>query len=313
MVPDSRREEQPLQVLVVGAGAIGGFYGARLAQAGAQVSVVVRSDFDIIRREGFHFDSIDGDFTFRPEAVYGSPVECPTPPDLLIIATKALPEIDLIGLIRPVVGENTTLLLIQNGIHIEAPIAEAFPDNTLISGLAFICVNKTAPGRIRHLCFGRLAIGRYPQGNAPMTERLARLFESVNVPCSITDDVMEARWRKLVWNAPFNPISVLAGGVTTREMLSTPESISVIRAVMEEVLAIAAADGYPLEKELVQKNIDDTHAMEPYKTSMLLDYESGRTMEVEAILGNALRLADHYELKAPHLRTLHALLSLAAR
>ena len=125
---------------------------------------------------------------------------------------------------------------------------------------------------------------------------------------ALTDAVQRERWRKLVWDAPFNPISVLGGGVTTREILSDPEGAALSKVVMEEVMALAAADGCALPPEVVQKNLDDTLRMAPYKTSMCLDFERGRPLEVEAILGNAVRLARRLGVRTPHLDTLYTLL-----
>jgi 2-dehydropantoate 2-reductase len=130
------------------------------------------------------------------------------------------------------------------------------------------------------------------------------------VVCEVSEDVVTARWRKLVWNAPFNPISVLGGGADTKTMVENPESLELARKVMEEVCLIAAAAGHPLPGEIVQQNIDGTRAMAPYKSSMLVDFEAARPMEVEAILGNGLRVAKRHGVDAPHMESLYGLLKL---
>lgn len=298
------------KVLVVGAGAVGAYYGAKLAQAGAEVAVVCRSDYAQVAAAGYRFDSIDGPFAFRPAAVYPSVAACPAPPELLLVCTKVLPELDTAALIRPLVGPQTTILLLQNGVEIEEPVARAFPGHELLSGLAFICVSRVAPGVVRHLCFGRLVVGRYPGGESPTAQRLAAGFQQTGVSCTVSADIVGARWRKLVWNAPFNPISVLGGGLDTRAILANPAGRALARAVMEEVCRIATALGHPLGEEVVVKNLADTEVMEPYRTSMLLDHQAGRPLEVEAILGNALAAARRVNLPAPRLETLYALLKL---
>lgn len=296
-------------VLIVGAGAIGSYYGGRLQQAGARVSVVCRSDYDVVRSNGLRIESTDGDFHFAPDAVVHSVEEAPGAVDYLIVTTKVLPEIDVAALIRPAVSPNTTLVLLQNGINIEVPVQEAYPEHLLISALAFICVSRTAPGHVIHQDFGRLVLGRYPAGDAPEVDALAGLFQTANINCTVDSDVVRARYAKLLWNAPFNPISVLGGQLSTREMLTSPPCRELVQAVMNEVIALSCAAGHPLDPALIEKNMTDTERMTPYKTSMLLDFENGRPLEVDAILGNALALAEKLGVATPRMKTLHALLA----
>jgi 2-dehydropantoate 2-reductase len=300
-----------VHIVIAGAGAIGGFYGGKLAQAGAGVSVVCRSDYDVVRKNGFEIASPSGDFKFIPEKVLRRASDYGRFPDYVIVATKVLPELDTGRLIRDVVGPETVIVLIQNGVDIEAPVVEAFPDNEIVSGLAFIAVSRVGPGKIRHLDYGRLTLGGFPSGTSERVKVLGDLLLAADVPVEITPDVVRARWQKLVWNAPFNPISVLAGGVDTAQMLGSPEVAKLAREVMEEVCATAKAVGHELPADVVQRNIDGTLVMKPYKTSMLLDFEAGRPMEVEAILGNAVRAARRCKVSVPRLESLYALLQLA--
>lgn len=297
-----------MDVLVVGAGAIGGYYGGRLAQSGACVSVVARSDYDMVAKEGIRIFSPAGDYHFRPARVVRSAGELGRFPDVILVALKVLPEIPTADLIRDAVGPETTVVLIQNGVDVERPVADAFPRNEILSGLAFICVHRTAPGTVVHQDYGRLVLGRYPCGPSPKAEKLAERFRQVGVPCEVSEDVVTARWAKLVWNAPFNPMSVLCGGASTQDILAHEETTRLVRAVMEEVCAVAAADGHPLPEDVVERMIADTRKMTPYKTSMLLDFEAGRPMEVEAILGHAVRIARRHNVSVPHMETFYALL-----
>ena len=293
MEEDRRGGDKPaaLRILVIGTGAVGGFYGARLAQAGAEVSVVARSDYDAVAAQGIHVQSDSGDTWFVPRKVLRSAVEYGEEADVVLVATKVLPVVDTPRLVGGAVGRGTSILLVQNGIDIEEPVRRAFPDNEILSGLAFIAANRIGPGRILHLDYGRLTLGRYPSGPSPTAESIRSLLESAGVPCTVTQDVVTARWQKLVWNAPFNPVSVLAGGVDTRTILESEESTRLVRAVMEEVCRLAAAAGHPLPADVIEQNIQGTRVMKPYMTSMLLDFENRRPMEVEAILGNAVRIA----------------------
>jgi 2-dehydropantoate 2-reductase len=218
-----------------------------------------------------------------------------------------------VEIIRDAVGPETAIILVQNGIGIDEPVAAAFPRNEVIGAVAFIAVSRTGPGRILHADYGRLVLGRFPAGTSTRVQRLAELFQVAGVPCEVTDDIVTARWRKLVWNAPFNPISVLGGSVDTKTMVEMGESIDLARATMEEVLRIAAAAGHPVPPDVIDHNFEGTRAMKPIKTSMLADLEAGRPMEVEAIVGNALRTARRHGVQAPHLETLYTLLKLVER
>ena len=298
------------RILVVGTGAIGGFYGGKLAQAGASVSTLCRSDYELVKSKGIIVTSTLGDFHFTPEKVIRNLSQYGPSPDYILVGLKVLPEIDTAKIIKEVVGAETAIVLLQNGVEIEEPVAQAFPDNEIISGLAFICATRTSPGHIDHTDFGRLVIGRFPAGKSARAEELATLFNDSGVVCEVSEDVVTARWRKLVWNAPFNPISVLGGGVDTKTMVENPESLELARKVMEEVCLIAAAAGHLLPEEVVQQNIDGTRAMAPYKSSMLVDFEAARPLEVEAILGNGLRVAERHGVSAPHMESLYGLLKL---
>ncbi|MBF0429512.1 MAG: 2-dehydropantoate 2-reductase [Magnetococcales bacterium] len=307
---NSLESQEAPTLLVVGTGAVGGFYGAKLAQAGVQVSTVHRSDFDTVSQNGIHIDSIDGDLHFIPHRVLRRVADCQTPPDYLLVTLKALPDLEIAKIIEPVVGPKTVIILLQNGLGVESPVAHAFPENTLISALAFICVQRVAPGRIRHLCFGRITIGCHPEGPSPAVTQLARLFQSAHIPCHVTESPAMARWSKLVWNASFNPISVLAGNATTKEMLDLPESVELIRNIMKEVINIARATGHPLSDGLIEENLQATRQMQPYHTSMALDFMAGRPLETEAILGTAIRIGRKAGIATPCMEGVYALLKL---
>lgn len=298
-----------IRVLVIGAGAIGAFYGALLAQAGAEVSVVCRSDYDQVKQHDFIINSQAlGCWNFSPANVLKDVSDFKGSPDYILLCTKVIPSLNRVALIRSAVGPNTAIVFIQNGVEIEQEIIEAFPNNEIISGLAFICCNRVGPGEILHLAYGRLALGNLPNGISRKTVQLCELFNQAGIECGASEDIVTGRWQKCVWNAPFNPLSVLSGGLQTLDILQTQEPF--VRSIMHEVCTIAAASGHPLPADIVDANIENTYAMPPYKTSMLLDYENGHPMETEAILGNPLRAAKRLGIAAPHLGSVYALMKL---
>lgn len=297
------------KVLVIGAGAIGGFYGALLAKAGAEVSVVCRSDYAHVKKHGFSINSeVLGNWHFMPSQVLQQADDYEGSADYVVLCAKVIPSLDRVALLRPAVKRHTTLVFIQNGVEIEKELQAAFPDNEIISGLAFICCNRLGPGEIKHLAYGRLALGTLSGGVSDYTATLCKLFNQSGIECNASENIVTDRWKKCVWNAPFNPLSVLSGGLMTCDILQAQEAL--VRNIMQEICNIAAARGHALPANIIDLNIESTYAMPPYKTSMLLDFENGNPMETEAILGNALRAAKRVGVACPHLETIYALMKL---
>jgi 2-dehydropantoate 2-reductase len=302
-------EKKIPRVLVVGAGGVGAYFCGRLALGEAEVSVVCRSDYEAVKNTGFKVKSIAGDFDYIPAGVYRNASEYPGEPDYLFVTLKVLPETNVPELIRPAVGRNTVIVLVQNGVEIEKTVVETFPDNQLISGIAYIGVFREGQGIIRHQGGGSLRFGLYPKGEAESLDKLIGLFNNAGVKCEKTDCIVRTRWEKLLWNAPFNPISVLGGCIDTKVMMDDPNIAALAENVMREICMVSEARGYKLDEKLVDWNLEYTRNFPPYKTSMLADYENGRPMEVGAILGNVVRAADEENVNIPHIRTLFALLN----
>ncbi len=298
-----------MKVLVIGAGAIGGFYGALLAKQGAEVSVICQSDYQQVKQHGFIIDSHSlGQWNFKPTEVLQSIDDYKDNADYILLCTKVIPEINRVELIKKAVKPETSIVFIQNGVEIEQELQTAFPDNEIVSGLAFICSNRIEPGVISHLAYGRLTFGNIPGNVSKKTQQLADVFNQSGIKCQTSHEIIKARWQKCVWNAPFNPLSVLSGGLYTLDILTNQEAY--VRKIMHEVVDIAVATGNHLAPDIIDINVSSTYAMPPYKTSMLLDFEAARTMETEAILGNAVRAGQRENVPCPHLESIYAMMQL---
>jgi 2-dehydropantoate 2-reductase len=302
--------DQTGKILVVGTGAVGSLYGGCLAKAGASVSVLSRSDYHRVKEKGIEIKSILGDYHFVPDQVVKSAADYIGTPDYILVATKVLPGLDTGGIIKNAVAPATSIVLLQNGIDIEKDIAASFPGNEIISALAFICVSRPEYGKIEHTDAGSLIIGKYPGGRSAKIDELRDLFNASGIKCTVDEKITTSRWKKLIWNAPFNPLSVLGGGLDTREMAESDEAMALARKIMGEIIELARREGYPLSDRIIEKNIESTRKMVPFKTSMLQDFESGKPVESEAILGNALRLGKKHGLSMPATETIYQLLTL---
>ena len=299
------------RVLLVGAGAVGVYFTGRLAATGTfDVTVAARSDYDKIKETGYAVTSIHGDFQWRPRIV-PSAAEYGCAADYIIITTKALPQVDIPAMIRPAVGEKTVLVLIQNGLDGEKALIEAFPNNQIISGIAYIGVTRTAPGVIEHEGGGRLTLGVYPTGESAELTKLCNGFAAAQVECAATEDIELMRWGKLLWNLAFNPVSVLANGCDTQKMITDKKLEAISYRIMKEVQATARAWGKELSDAQVEGNMQYTRDFPAYKTSMLQDFEHQRPLETEAIVGNVVRRANAKNIPVPTIETIYALLNAA--
>lgn len=306
----SLETNQKPRVLILGAGAIGGFYGQALALAGADVSVVCRSEYDIVKTSGYQILSESrGDSIFQPSQVLKSASDYQGgPPDYLIVTLKITKGIDRVSLMKSVVGPSTVIVLIENGVEIEQEIQAAYPKNEIISCLAFIQVSRLAPGIIRHYAYGDLTMGNFPSGVSEQCKLFSSMLGQSNVKAPTTEHVVNARWQKCVWNASFNPVSVLGGPVDTITLLNSPGGEKLIRDLMTEVCEIAQSTGNQMPTELIDRYITATKNAPPYKTSMALDRERGQAMEIEVILGNTVRAGRRAAVQIPKLEALYALM-----
>ncbi|MCF6203244.1 MAG: 2-dehydropantoate 2-reductase [Methylococcaceae bacterium] len=296
------------KILIIGAGAIGSFYGALLAKSGADVSVLCRSDYEIVIKQGYSIKSAAlGSWIFTPSQIIRNASEYNGQADFVILCTKNTPETNRVKLVQEAINKNTSIVLIQNGIDIEQELIDAFPDNEIISGLAFICCNRLEPGIIHHLAYGKLTLGSLNR-KINNSQHLSDLINRTGIESIATDNIISSRWLKCLWNAAFNPLSVLSDGLSTKDILISQEKL--IRTIMQEVCSIADASGHSLPKDSIDNNIQNTYAMPDYKTSMLLDYQNKKPMEVEAILGNTIKAAKKNNVSCPTLDTLYALINL---
>jgi 2-dehydropantoate 2-reductase len=226
--------------------------------------------------------------------------------DLVIVALKSTENHQFAKLIPPLLHANTAILTLQNGLGNEEDLAQLFGPERVLGGIAFTCINRTAPGVIEHLEHGFIRLGEF-QGHArnPRSQRIAQLFTESKVPAEAIDDLRAARWDKLVWNIPFNGLGAMLDR-TTDLLIGTPQGERIVRALMREVIAAAKADGVALPAEqTIEKKLALTRPIGAYLTSMQLDRQSGRALEVEAIIGRPLRIAQAAQVPCPLVELLY--------
>jgi 2-dehydropantoate 2-reductase len=319
-----------MKIGVVGCGALGSYYGARLLQAGNRTVFLLRSDYDTVVREGVSIRSPAGDFHVRPDCVR-SPEEAGVC-DLILIGLKSTANAELHRLVAPLAGEHTTVLTLQNGLGNEEALAKFLPENQIMGGVAFVCLNRLAPGQIHHLDHGHILIGEHGRPSGERTGRIAAVFDAAGVRCAVTDNLARTRWEKLVWNIPFNGLGVASAAgyeavrsgrvensaplgpcLTTDRLLADAQWAALVRALMTEVVAAAEKIGFELAPDVVQVNVDRTTSMGPYKPSTVLDFERGFPLETESIFFEPYRRAQAAGYPTPVLGNLCNVLGHLAR
>src|SRR6266576_1679108 len=238
-------EAAPLRIAVVGTGAIGSFYGGKLAVGGRDVHFLVRGGFDQIKRSGIRVRGKKENFHVANAQVYQTPTEI-GPCDLVLIALKATNSDTMLELIPPLLHRDTILLTLQNGLGNEEFLAQHFGAERVMGGLCFICLNRISPGLIEHLDYGHLTIGEFIGSPRSRTRAVAHEFQQSSVVCQVVDKLMEERWRKLVWNIPFNGLTIAAGGITTKDILRDASLHSAALALMNEIIEGAKSCGHNL-------------------------------------------------------------------
>ena len=301
---------QRLRIGIVGTGAIGGFYGLMLAKAGHDVHFLLRSEYQAVVANGLRLNSaVHGQLHLQPVQAWGDPAEMP-PCDWLLVGAKTTSNAQLAPVITRLSRPGTRVVLLQNGLAVEEQLRPLLPDNLhLLGGLCFICTHRAAPGVIEHQALGAVNLG-YHSGPACAGESLAiveegaELFRSAGLESVAMADLQQARWQKLVWNVPYNGLSVLLGAGTTR-LMANADSRALILELMREVVQGAAACGQVLPEGYPEKLLATTERMPDYLPSMYHDFQHKRPLELQAIYAAPLAAAAAAGCELPKMRMLH--------
>jgi len=272
---------------VIGLGAIGGYYGGRLAAAGHTVRFLVRSGAADIRRAGLEVTSPHGDIFLPTIDVFDDPTHVP-PSDVVVLTTKTTDTLAALPLLDTLVGPSTqAVLVLQNGLGVEATVAERAGEVPVVGGMCFICSHKEGPGRINHLDYGAVTLGRFrpgyePAGPTPEVTGIADDLAAAGLPVTRLDALGTGRWKKLVWNIPYNGLSVVLDAGTD-QLMAHSATRELVTSLMHEVHGAATAAGHCFDLSFVDTMLTDTEKMTPYAPSMKLDFDAGRPLELDAI------------------------------
>lgn len=293
------------KIAIVGSGSVGLYYGGRLAAWGANVGFLMRSGFEEAQRRGIHIhNEVDEDIFLQQPEIFrdaGEIGQC----DLVIIGLKATANKSLEKLLPPLLHEETALLTLQNGLGNEEFLAEHYGADRVLGGLCFVRLIRRSPASVDHFGHGTLSIGEFGRPPQTRTRLMVDSFRKSGVDAKLVEELTTERWRKLVWNIPFNGLSVSEGGLTVDRILADPPLHARCRALMDETIAAATALGHPIERKFAALQIERTYPMGSYQPSTLVDWLAGKQLEIEAIWGEPLRQAQKTGLSLPHLEHLY--------
>ena len=296
-----------MKVAILGAGALGCYYGARLAGSGEEVCFIGRSVCEPLRTSGLHVESVHGDIHLPQVQVCRRAEEC-GPVDLLIVCWKTTCNDQLGAYLPRLVGERTEVITFQNGMGNAEAISAWVPAERVYIGLCFVCCMMDEPGRIRHLEGGEIQFAPFvstPAGSARARD-FAALFERARIGATAFDHAEQIQWCKLTWNIPFNGLCVAHGGISVKKLFAMPGQADRARAIMEEVCLAAAKRGFPLPMDLVHHQMERTRIMGEFIPSSAVDYLRGRPVEYDAIWGTPLARAHAAGVAVPHWEQLAA-------
>ena len=295
------------RIAIVGSGALGCYYGARLAKAGNEVHFLVRSGRAAIMARGIRIKTPTERIHLKKVHADATPADI-GPCDLVVIALKATANDMLAKLLPPLVGENTLVLTLQNGLGVEEPLAEVVGPDRVLGAICFIGCMRTAPGIVDCSFPGLMMLGEFGRPALGRTRAVAKIFEKAGVKCTAQDNLEEMRWRKLVWNVPFNGLAIAGGGLTTDILIADEGLRTLARRLMEEVVEAAAKFGHVIPRSFLDQQFERTALLGKYSPSSLIDFREGRSIELEEIWGEPVRRAKSVGVPVPRLEMLYWLI-----
>ena len=303
-----------MRIAVFGMGGVGAFYAGLLLRAGQDVRVVARGpQLAALRTRGLRIESLAlGEIALPPMKAVDDAAEI-GPVDLVLVAVKAHQTAGILDALAPLVGPETMLMALQNGVESDELLAARFGAPRILSAVVYVGATLEEPGLVRHVAAGTLVIGRRDSrlGGSPaddVLERVRATLASTGLPVRISPDIERQRWHKLAWNASFNAVSALTLR-SSQELLAWPPARELLTGVMREVIAVATAAGIALGEADLEQLVGATEKAAPIRTSMLVDRERGRPMEIDALVGVVVRKGREHGVPTPLASVLYALLT----
>jgi 2-dehydropantoate 2-reductase len=301
-----------MKIAVFGAGGVGAFFGGLLVRGGADVHFVARGpQLEWLRTSGILVRSLRlGEVQIPPVHAESDPARIGVC-DLVLVCVKAQQTVAILDSISALVGEQTTIVTLQNGVESDEPLAERFGPSRVVPGVVYVGATLEAPGVVTHVAAGTIAIGVRDHGDPSRLPAVAAALRQTGQPVNVVDDIQHERWLKLLWNASFNPVSAISGK-TPRELVAVPSTRQLVVELMREVIAVAGAQGIVIDESAVAEQLGWTEHAPAIRTSMMVDRERGRGMEIDALVGVVIRKGRQHHVATPFSQSMYALLEAIA-
>ena len=293
------------KILIVGAGAVGGYFGGLLSKSGADVTFMVRPEtFRRISQNGLVVKSVNGDFTVHPPLIqHASEIASA---DLIILTVKCYDVGSVLGEVAPLVKKGGTILTLQNGVDTEERVLSYFQENCLVAGVAYITARLAEPGVVEHFRRGMIGLGEWSGEKSVRATEIYQILSKAGIDCNLTGRIRQAKWEKLCWNATFNPLSVVLDHPISM-VLESPPLLDVVREGISEIIRVAAAEGIEIKPGMIEETISVSHQFREFHTSMYEDFKNGKPTEIEHLNGDLLRRGKKAGVPTPTHQVLYAL------
>ena len=287
-----------MRIAVMGTGAVGGYFGARLAKAGHDVTFISRGErLETMRREGLRVESLDGDFVLEKVETTDDPGTV-GPVEIVLFTVKSTVTRDAAVAARPLLGPGTVVLSLQNGVENEAILGEVLGEVHIVPGVAVIGVSMPEPGSIRHTNNGSITLGEVSGAETERIRAICQTFADAGVETRVSTDILSVKWRKLIWNASFNPLTALTGR-RVLELIEDDDSRTLAVDAMREAIAVGRALGHKVDDDVIERATQRNPNWAHSKTSMLQDIERGRPSEIDALCGAVVRGGEKVGIPTP--------------
>ena len=301
-----------MKIGVIGTGAIGGYFGAKLAQAGLDVTFISRgTTLNILQTQGLKIKSYMGDFTIRkPKVAHSFNVLADT--DIILLCVKSYNTREVAEALKSRISDKTIIISMQNGIENEDILAEVFGKEKSIGSVVYITASVPEPGIIKHTSYGKVIFGELNKEITHRIRDIEKVFLDAGVPCGLTSDIKTELWKKLMLNIPYNGFTALARGPLSNYHEIREAQECFLRA-LKEVQAVARAEGHNISDEDVADVLKFTKSegFTTFKSSTLLDIESNKPLEIDSMQGAVIKAAEKHNLDIPVNKLIYALLKMS--
>lgn len=298
-----------MRVLVYGAGAVGGFFGGLLAHAGEDVHFIARgAQLDTLRTSGLTIDSRLRGRIAIPTVSASDSAAAWGPAGLILVCVKTQQLTAILDDLAAAVDDQTVLIPLQNGVEADEQLAARFRECAVLPAVVYVGATLDTPGTISHVASGTIGIGARQKRDNAVLPAVRDLLARTGQPIHISKDIQRERWHKLMWNAAFNSVSAITGRVPA-ELVARPDTRDLVRAIMNEVVAVGGACGVDLREEDVDQHIAWTQGAAGLRTSTMVDRERGRPMESDGLVGVIVRKGREAGVATPCSAVVYALLN----